>query len=184
MKTMITLIAILFYSNCLIAQINNYYTETKEFIGTDYIYQCELDSSGIVCLYDKENKLTYGDMKFKDTGKTFIPEDENIKTLTYRSWLEYRKTFYALMECAFSESEISILKDDGREFYLEYFINTETGSIEEIKFLFLDTSAFVYIPVSVYRNIELQLKRKCRFVITEAGKNINYVYLSDAFKFK
>ena len=79
MRTILIFLIILLYSSGLFAQ-TNYYTENKVFDEVDYSYQCELDSSGIVYLFNKENKLTYEDMKFKNTGKIFIPEDENIKT--------------------------------------------------------------------------------------------------------
>lgn len=182
MKTIIILIAILFCSNSLIAQ-TNYYTETKVFNEADYTYQCSLEPTGLIYLYNVENKLTYDDMKFNHTGKKFIPENENIRTITYESWKEYRKDFYNIMRNAFSDVEINLLRKSGRVIYLEYFINTVTGKIDEIKFFFFKESGFINIPVAVFRNIELQIKANCQFVITVEGKGLNYVYLSDTFGF-
>ena len=41
----------------------NLYTETKVFNETDYIYQCEIDSTDFVVLYNKDYQLTPDDVK-------------------------------------------------------------------------------------------------------------------------
>ena len=75
----------LFCSSSLLAQ-TNYYTETKVFNETDYIYQCEIDPTDFVVLYNKDYQLTPDDVKFKSTGKTFIPDNENLDLITHESW--------------------------------------------------------------------------------------------------
>ena len=44
----------------------NYYIETRIFQEDGYTYQCDV-LSGIIRLYNKENKLTYVPQIFKDT---------------------------------------------------------------------------------------------------------------------
>ena len=49
--------------------------------------------------------------------------------------------------------------------------------IIEVDFDFVTFNPFATIPVSVYRQIEIQLKEKVWFVPTEFGKGLNYIYL-------
>lgn len=181
MRTIMILIAILFYSNNLLAQ-TNFYKGTKVFNETDYVYQCKQSSIGYVILHNKENKLTCNDLKFRLTGERFIPEDENMELLTDEGWLTYKRFFYEIMRYAFSEAELSVLRESDYDLYVDMFINTETGKVDEVEFSFSKDSGFVFIPISVYRNIELQIKEKCRFGITEEGKMLNYIYYWDTFE--
>ena len=182
MKTIIIL-TMLFCSSSLLAQ-TNYYTETKVFNETDYIYQCEIDSTDFVVLYNKDYQLTPDDVKFKSTGKTFIPDNENLDLITHESWLTFRRHFYSIIQHAFSESEKNILKVTPHEIYVDLYFNTETGKVDEVKFSFYKNSGFAFVPVSVYRNMEVQIKRACQFIITEEGKQLNYLYYWDTYKFE
>lgn len=173
----------LFCSSSLLAQ-TNYYTETKVFNETDYIYQCEIDSTDFVVLYNKDYQLTPDDVKFKSTGKTFIPDNENLDLITHESWLTFRRNFYSIIQHAFSESEKNILKVTPHEIYVDLYFNTETGKVDEVKFSFYKNSGFAFVPVSVYRNMEVQIKRACQFIITEEGKQLNYLYYWDTYKFE
>ena len=64
----ITLISALFCVSYLSAQ-NYYYDVTKTFYENGYTYQCDVQRSKRVLLYNKENELTYTKWVFKDTGK-------------------------------------------------------------------------------------------------------------------
>ena len=49
------------------------YKKTTTFEVDGYTYQCDVDDgSQFVTLYNKENKLTYEKIVYKDTGKTYI----------------------------------------------------------------------------------------------------------------
>ena len=49
------------------------YKKTTTFEVDCYTYQCDVDyGSQFVTLYNKENKLTYEKIVYKDTGKTYI----------------------------------------------------------------------------------------------------------------
>ena len=183
MRTIVTFITILFCSSNLLAQ-TNYYTETKVINEADYAYHCKHTSIGYILLHDKENKLTYNDLKYKDSGERYIPEDNEMDLLTDNGWIEFRKVFYAIMQRAFSEYEKTLLKINHQDLYIDFYIDTETGKVHEIAFSFPKNSGYAFIPISVYRNIELQIKDKCRFGITEDGKRLNYIYYWDTYKFE
>lgn len=54
----LTLISMLFCIAHAIAQ-TNYYTSTKTFNENGFTYQCDVESSGTIRLYNKTNKWTY-----------------------------------------------------------------------------------------------------------------------------
>lgn len=157
----------------------NYYTESKVFDEEGYAYQCDI-KFGDVVLYNKANKWTGIEQKHKATGEIFKPENT---VTTYESWLEYRKKFPRIMKTALSDIDEDLQRNIRGQLFLDLFINTETGRVDDIVFYFFRKSGLVYIPISVFRQLELSIKETCRFTITEEGKRVNYAYLWDSFKF-
>ena len=41
---------------------------------------------------------------------------------------------------------------------------------------FLNNKPYAYIPVSVYRNIELAIKENVQEVLTDEGRKLNFIY--------
>lgn len=54
--------------------------------------------------------------------------------------------------------------------------HSTTGYIDDVYFEFDNTEPYATIPVSVYRNIELGIKEKVRFTLTNERKKLNYIY--------
>jgi len=42
----------------------------------------------------------------------------------------------------------------------------------------------MYIPVSKFREIELKIKERLQFEVTDYGKQFNYIYYWNDYKFK
>ena len=82
---------------------------------------------------------------------------------------------YTIVRRAFSSDERRRLQGYG--FIIGMYISSETGRITEVDFDFVTFNPFATIPVSVYRQIETQLKENVWFVPTEYGKGLNYIYL-------
>ena len=57
------------------------------------------------------------------------------------------------------------------------YISSETGKIAEVDFDFVTFNPLATISVSVYRQIETQLKENVWFVPTEYGKGLNYIFM-------
>ena len=55
------------------------------------------------------------------------------------------------------------------------YIDTNTGKVTEADFNFLATNPFATIPISVYREIEIELKKNIWFTTTAEGKRMNYL---------
>lgn len=55
------------------------------------------------------------------------------------------------------------------------YIDSNTGKAIEVDFTFLASDPFATIPISVYREIEVELKKNIWFTTTAEGKNMNYL---------
>ena len=176
----ITFITLLFCVTNLFAQ-TNYYTETKIFNEVEYGYQCDVSSIGSVYLYNKLNKWIGANQKIIETDEVFFYEDYFVDLTTHESWLQYRAEFNKIMRDSFSKLNKELLKKGGN-LHFEFYINPETGKVDDIRFYFDRDSCFVYLPISFFRQLELSLKEKCQLVVTDFGKKINYIYLWDTFK--
>ncbi|MCE9236863.1 DUF5043 domain-containing protein [Bacteroides thetaiotaomicron] len=169
MKTIITLTCMLFCASYLSAQ-TKYYSTTKTFNENGYSYQCDVDIAKGVTLYNKENRLTYTKWIFKDTGKEpRIPY--NINDVIDDTWTKPK--CFSIVNNAFSVAEKERTK--GNELDVCIYIDSETGKVTEIDFYFTTVSPFATIPVSVYRKIELELKKNIWFTTTAEGKRMNYL---------
>ena len=67
----------------------------------------------------------------------------------------------------------------GNELIIYLCISPETGKIMEVNFNMLPISKdpFTAVPVSVFRQIEVELKKHVWFVPTAEGKNMSYILL-------
>jgi hypothetical protein len=169
MKMRITLISALFCVSYLSAQ-NYYYDVTKTFYENGYTYQCEVPPSKLVLLYNKENKLTHTKWVFKDTGKE-PPLPYNIDDVKDDTWT--KRKCYSIVNNAFSAGEKQ--RTRGYELRISMYIDSNTGKVREVDFTFLAGNPFATIPISVYREIEVELKKNIWFTTTAEGKKMNYL---------
>lgn len=58
------------------------------------------------------------------------------------------------------------------------YLDAVTGKVLEVRFQFTTFNPFARVPISFYRNIELELKEQISFVTTDVGKQLNYIMLS------
>lgn len=172
MKALISIVIALFYTVIGSAQ-TYYYTETKTFKEDGYTYQCDV-KYGFATLYNKENKLTYEDNIDKRTGRAYSPKSK-IMCMKEETWTKPK--CFSIVNQAFSAKEKAILA--GRELTTVLCISSETGKVSEVYFTFLahKKNPYTTIPVSVFRNIEIELKKNVWFTPSEEGKNLNYILL-------
>ena len=157
----------------------NYYKVDKTFYENDYTYQCDVnEKSQRVLLYNTENKLTYVDQIVKSTGKP-IPLDDYTASFEKDDWTKDRCR--TIVRRAFSSDERRRLQGYG--LYVAMYISSETGRITEVNFDFVTFNPLATIPVSVYRQIETQLKENVWFTPTEYGRGLNYIYIGWKYYF-
>ena len=173
MKTTIILIVSLFCSIVLPAQ-TYYYNETKTFYESGYTYQCDVDTSiGMVTLYNKDNIYTYEPLVFEDTGldaggSIFI---NGMKPLEDDNWT--RQACRDIADRFFSFDERTRVQR--QEYGITMIIDSSTGTVIEVEFRFMHDKSFATIPVSTYRQIELELKNNIWFTPTDDGRRMKFI---------
>ena len=172
MRTII-LITMLFCATLSVAQ-TNYYTTSKTFYENGYTYRCDLCASRSLDLYNVNNKWIGQFPSYKSTGETFVVPDVGIDLFTHASWLANKEKVENIVKAAFTAAQKQTITDE--ELYIDMYINTETGKIDDVCFSFLNNKPYAYIPVSVYRNIELAIKENIQFVLTDEGRKLNFIY--------
>lgn len=172
MKIYVICIGLLLSCLTITAQ-TNYYNNDKTFVKEGYTYQCDvLEGAKFVRLYNKENKLTYVEQIDRNTKKKIsIKDNMQEKQLEDDSWTKQK--CYSIINGAFSSDEKQRIKD--WEFTVMLYVNPDTGKISEVGFQFFSNTPYGFIPVSVFRQIEVELKKNVWFVPTERGKKRNYI---------
>ena len=172
MRTII-FITMLFCATLSVAQ-TNYYTTSKTFYENGYTYRCDLCASRFLDLYNVNNKWIGQFPSYKSTGERFVVPDAGIDLFTHASWLANEEKVENIVKAAFTAAQKQTITDE--ELYIDMYINTETGKIDDVCFSFLNNKPYAYIPVSVYRNIELAIKENIQFVLTDEGRKLNFIY--------
>ena len=172
MRTII-FITMVFCATFSVAQ-TNYYTTSKTFYENGYTYRCDLCASRSLDLYNVNNKWIGQFPSYKSTGETFVMPDAGIQLTTHASWLENKEKVKNIVNAAFTAAQKQTITDE--ELYIDMYINTETGKIDDVCFSFLNNKPYAYIPVSVYRNIELAIKENVQEVLTDEGRKLNFIY--------
>ena len=88
------------------------------------------------------------------------------------------------MKTALSDIDEDLQRNIRGQLFLDLFINTETGRVDDVVFYFFRKSGLVYIPISVFRQLELSIKETCRFTITEEGKELITLIFGIALNFR
>jgi hypothetical protein len=151
-----------------------YYKEAKTFYENGYTYQCDVSVFDIlVTLYNKSNKLTYAKMTFKD-GSLLTKDyfDGYVKFLESDTWTKAKCN--SILNNAFKVTRMG----SGNLIGVTMYISPETGKVIEVDFNFDKNKEFGTIPVSVYREVELELKNNVWFTPTAEGKKLNYLMRS------
>ena len=171
MKSLISFIICLCCTTGIYAQ-PKLYEETKQIQGDGYTYQCETDGV-LVELYNTNKQFVKTSQKIRKTGEFSSITDSYTPQFESDNWT--RPKCYSIVSNAFSEEQKQRLK--GQILDICLYIHPDTGKIIDVSFSFGNRDNFSTIPLSVYRKIELELKKNIWFVPTEHGKQFNYILL-------
>lgn len=169
-RLLVTII-LLFVVQYIMPQIN-YYPSTKTFYEDGYVYQCDLDESGMITLYNKDNRFTYAHYSNKDG--TRVPSDVllgRVQLIEDDIWT--RRKCGEIGDNIFSAAER--VKVANEKFDISMTVNTTTGNVIEVEFSFMYNDHFITVPVSTFRKLEMALKEKIWFTITPAGKKLKFI---------
>ena len=155
-KKVIVLVSLLFVLVDMYAQ-TFYYDTTQVFYAQRYVCDVTQESKS-VRLYSKSNKFTEVEAVNKETGA----DDSQL----------WGKCLSILNE-SFSEEERTRVQ--GCKFIIILRVDTNTGIIRDVEYRFPAVSMLATVPVSVYQEMEIKLKKEIVFNITEKGKRFNYI---------
>lgn len=174
MKTksrLITTTVLLFTVQNLLPQIN-YYPSTKTFYEDGYVYQCDLDETGMITLYNKDNRFTYA--RYANRDGTRVSDDVllgRVQLIEDDNWT--RRKCGEIANNVFSSTERVNVANG--EYFVRLIVNTFTGKVDEVFFSFMYNDPFITVPVSTFRELEMALKEKIWFTITPAGKKLKFI---------
>lgn len=179
-----TLILFFTFITLNISGQTKFYSETKTFHESGYTYQCDVSNADMITLYNKENRWTYQSPAYKDSGEIYIAPEDGF----YPLLMENEQNSQMDNKCIdiarkhFSVEQKQSCK--GRHSLLIYrHLNPDTGRIEGVDFIFFKRSNFTTIPISVFCQIELELKREIKYDITDRGKKLNFIFYWFEIKF-
>lgn len=176
MKTIFTFLFLSLCCNCIhLTAQTNYYPETKTFHENGYTYQCDVDEASMVSLYNAECTYYKTEQIDLTTGKRyeFTPGKPPLAREPYT-----KPQCFAIVNKAFSPEVKARI--DGRELMIKLYIETATGKIADVVFKFTTgnlAKIYTQVPVSVYREIEVELKKNVRFTPSAVGKKLNYIFM-------
>ena len=177
MKRILLITLLLFITASIFSQTSIYPDSTgiKVLYENEYTYQADRLNNGSIELYNRTNKWINQTKIHKPTGD--FP-DENTPDLESNEWKKQTDVLYSILEESYSDEEKEKIKGIGRKGtgFVELFINPETGKVDDVRFSFFRLSYYMYIPVSKFREIELKIKEKLQFKVTDYGKELNYIY--------
>lgn len=170
-KKVIVLVSLLFVLVDMYAQ-TFYYDTTQLFCDQRYVYACDVaQESKLVRLYSKRNKFTDVEAINKKTGAE-ITDAERKETNFIDDGRLWEKCLFILNE-SFPEEERMRVREC--KFLIILRVDTSTGVIRDVEYRFPAVSMLATVPVSVYYNMEMKLKKEIVFDITEKGKRFNYI---------
>ena len=173
MKALFILFIISLFMVELSAQ-TNYYSQDKTFYEDGYTYQCDVtEGAGLVNLYNKDSKYIYVKQINRYTGEKLSREEELLNEFEEETWTKPKCR--SIVNNAFSSAEKQRVK--GRKLITTMYIDPDTGKVTDVEFIFVTFNSYATIPISVYRKIEVEIKKNIWFKITPEGKKRNYIML-------
>lgn len=128
---------------------------------------------GLVTLYNINNKWTNTPQINTKLGENYIHPDVYVPLFEDDNWTRSKR--FSIVNNAFSATEKKRVKDSKMELVISMYISPDTGKVVEVDFSFLTLSPYATIPISVYREIEVELKKSIWFTLTPLGKQLNYI---------
>ena len=173
MKSLFILYIISLFMVDLSAQ-TNYYSQDKTFYEDGYTYQCDVtEGAGLVNLYNKDSKYIYVKQINRYTGEEISIEQNRLRQFEEETWTKPKCR--SIVNNAFSSAEKQRVK--GKEFTITMYIDPDTGKVTDVEFIFVTFNSYATIPISVYREMEVEIKKNIWFNIKEKKKKLNYIVL-------
>lgn len=149
---------------------SNYTSDTLRMDG--YTYVCDTLRGTLINLYNIENKIDVERWCYKD-GTPYNPrpfEEPELYTLSDTGW----QLLESIVDEAFVKEQVEMLGSHHTlsSLRIDLDISSEDGTIMGVYFTYLTAQKYIDIPLDVFRSIEVGLKNKIRFTLTEEGRKM------------
>ena len=101
-----------------------------------------------------------------------IGDGKCVELLENDTWTRSKR--FSIVNEAFSTSEKQRVK--GHDFDIIMYINSTTGTVDEVNFEFYKSTPYTTIPISTFRKIETEIKKNIWYTPTAEGKELSYIY--------
>jgi hypothetical protein len=177
MKTEIFTLIFMLFSIVAASAQTFYYTQNRTFTGQDegtgntFTYRNVVEPSTLARLQNAENIFT----SMRQTGLTKRIIRGIDQVIEPDGW-----THQAAREAV--DMAFNTLPAEHRErlrgdrFSVSLIIDSNTGEVKEVAFSFLADDPVGTVPVSIFRQAELNLKNSLWFQPTELGRQLNYLW--------
>ena len=175
-KISIVLLGITLFATSAQAQTFHYNT-TRTFRETGFTYQANV-SYGMVTLFNAANRHDFHRIQTFRDGSPLSAEDlrGGLGPIVTPRSSTVIPTVTNIVRNALSPAERQRVGD--WQLFVRMYVDqaaTTPRPVTEVKFSFSTNSPFATIPVSVYRQIELEIKRQIRFAPTANGRRLSHV---------
>ena len=174
-KINIMLLGVMLFATGAVAQTFHYNT-TRTFRETGFTYQANV-SGGWVVLFNANNRHNIDqEQTWRDGRMITIEDTRRFPSTVEPCVLTIRTTVHNIVRNALSAAERQRMSD--RQLMVVMQVNqtaTTPQPVTEVWFSFPNNSPFATLPVSVYRRIELEIKRQVRLMPNAHGRELNFV---------
>ena len=186
MKKILLITLLPLIANSIFSQ-TNYYPDSigsKIFNENGYTYQVNRIGRLLIEIYNKDNKWIGTTQIDSSTGE--YPTEDSPVPLDINNYKVQLELLHSILEESYSNEEKEKIKETGwgGECIIEMYISSLTGKVDDVRFSFGKSSYYVHIPVSRFREIELKIKERLQFEVTDYGKLLNYIYYFNDYNFE
>ena len=173
-KIVLSILTCLLFCTSNVSAQTFYYTEAREFHGDGFIFINDPmgpPGRGIAHLFNKNNRWRGVPSTFRD-GRPFTRESLRHVSLIHYDGGWNERQFAAIVNNALTSAKRERVR--GGVLMATLFLCTDTGKVDDVEFSFHSRSPFGTIPVSTFRQIELEIKEQLMFSLNW-GSLLNFV---------
>ena len=156
-------VGLLLYTSNASAQ-TLYYTESRTFHGDGFTFINEVRGP-LAFLFNQDNRWRRVQQTFRD-GSPFTRESLRHVSLMHCDGGWNERQFIAIVNNALTPAERERVR--GQSLGATLYLCTDTGKVEAVEFTFGHRVGFGTIPVSTFRQIELEIKEQLMFSLNWA----------------
>lgn len=138
--------------------------------GDGYVYNKDVAGADVQ-LYNRENKWVNVHQQHKNGQYIDIDAPRN-SYVEKDQWTKLKA--FGIVHDAFTDEQRKQVS--GKKLWISLYINSETGKVDDVEFNFMSNGPYMSIPVTVFRQIETELKKNIWFKPTPKGKTLNYIF--------